>query len=101
MAEYYRQRASAGLIISEAAQISAQAKAMPAHRDYTAMSRSPHGKKSLREFMLQGGHMAVQLWHTGRISRQPATRADKRPSRHPLSMREPTLCVTKTAGPSA
>lgn len=31
MAEYYRQRASAGLIISEATQISAQAKGMLVH----------------------------------------------------------------------
>ncbi len=32
MGEYYRQRASAGLIITEATQISAQPKAMPARR---------------------------------------------------------------------
>ncbi len=71
---------------------------MPAHRDYTAMSRSPHGKNHSGVHAC-GGHMAVQLWHTGRISHASLQPADKRPSRHPLSMREPApLCVTKTAG---
>lgn len=41
MGEYYRQRASAGLIITEATQISARASAMPARRGCTARSRLP------------------------------------------------------------
>lgn len=44
MAEYYRQRASAGLIISEATQISARRKATQGRRGYTAKHRLPHGK---------------------------------------------------------
>ncbi len=82
MAEYYRQRASAGLIISEATQISAQAKgyagAPGLHSDEQIAAR----KKSLRSPCL-GGHMAVQLWHTGRISHaslQPGGQAPVAPS---------------------
>lgn len=56
---------------------------MPAHRDYTAMSRSPPGKKITQGVHAQGGHMAVQLWHTGRISHaslQPGGQAPVAPS---------------------
>ena len=55
MGEYYRQRASAGLIISEATQISAQAKGY-------AGNRSPRGKKSPQVFMLK---MAVLRFSCG------------------------------------
>lgn len=44
MAEYYRQRASSGLIITEATQISAQAKGYAARRACIAQSKWPHGK---------------------------------------------------------
>ena len=50
MAEYYRQRASAGLIISEATQISAQAKGYAGVRPYDHL---PHGKKLPLAFMLK------------------------------------------------
>lgn len=66
MAEYYRQRASAGLIISEATQISARAKGMLVHgihsRTNCRMEKITAGVHA------ENGHMAVQLWHTGRIS---------------------------------
>lgn len=48
MGEYYRQRASSGLIISEATQISAQPKATPVRRVCTARNRSPRGKNHRR-----------------------------------------------------
>lgn len=51
MGEYYRQRASSGLIITEATQISARPKAMPARRACTARSRLPPGRKSPPVFM--------------------------------------------------
>lgn len=83
MAEYYRQRASAGLIISEATQISAQAKgyagAPGLHRDEQIAA----WKKITQGVHAQGGHIAVQLWHTGRISHaslQPGGQAPVAPS---------------------
>ncbi len=53
MAEYYRQRASAGLIISEATQISAQQKDMQVRLASIVRSKLPHGKKSPLAFMLK------------------------------------------------
>lgn len=83
MAEYYRQRASAGLIISEATQISFQAK---------GYSGSPgiHTAEQIAGWQLinegihaEGGHSAVQVWHTGRVSHtslQPQEAAPVAPS---------------------
>jgi N-ethylmaleimide reductase len=68
MATYYTQRASAGLIISEATMISAQA---------IGWSNSPgiyneeqiQGWKSVVEAIhANGGHIFLQLWHMGRAS---------------------------------
>lgn len=68
MGEYYRQRASAGLIITEATQVSFQAKgyagAPGLHSDEQIAAWT-----NINEGIHQhGGHSAVQLWHTGRIS---------------------------------
>lgn len=46
MAEYYAQRASAGLIISEGTQISHRDRVMPGRRASIMKRRSPAGKKS-------------------------------------------------------
>ncbi|MEM6159462.1 alkene reductase [Erwinia sp. P6884] len=68
MGEYYRQRATAGLIITEATQISAQAKGY-AGAPGLHSSEQISAWKSINEGIHQeGGHSAVQLWHTGRIS---------------------------------
>ncbi|MDQ2820887.1 MAG: alkene reductase [Pseudomonadota bacterium] len=67
-AEYYRQRATAGLIIAEAAQISAQGKGYAgapgiytaAHvRGWAMVTHAVHAA---------GGRIFLQLWHVGRIS---------------------------------
>lgn len=67
-AEYYAQRASAGLIISEATQISQQGQGYPA----TPGIHSPEqveGWKEVTEAVHQkGGKIFLQLWHVGRIS---------------------------------
>ncbi|WP_442497933.1 alkene reductase [Methylobacter sp. sgz302048] len=68
MAEYYRQRASAGLIISEATPVSHQGKGYPftpsIYNDaqiqgWQAITSAVHEK---------GGRIFLQLWHVGRIS---------------------------------
>jgi N-ethylmaleimide reductase len=68
MAEYYAQRASAGLIISEATQISEQA---------AGWNETPgiHTDAQVKGWQLitdavhaQGGRIFLQLWHTGRAS---------------------------------
>lgn len=83
MAEYYRQRASAGLIISEATQISAQAKGYAGAPGLHSDEQIAAWKKITQGVHAQGGHMAVQLWHTGRISHaslQPDGQAPVAPS---------------------
>jgi N-ethylmaleimide reductase len=68
MATYYRQRASAGLIISEATQISAEGQG---YLD-TPGIYSPEQVAGWRQVTAAvhdaGGRIVVQLWHVGRIS---------------------------------
>lgn len=68
MAEYYQQRASAGLIISEATQISFQSKGYAGAPGLHTDEQIAAWKKITAGVHQQSGHIAVQLWHTGRIS---------------------------------
>ena len=67
MGEYYRQRASSGLIITEATQISAQAKGY-AGTGLHSPEQIAARKKITAGVHAEEGRIAVQLWHTGRIS---------------------------------
>lgn len=66
--EYYTQRASAGLIVSEATQISPQGKGyMGAPGIYTKEQEA--GWRAITDAVHQaGGKIVAQLWHVGRIS---------------------------------
>ncbi|MBT0670222.1 alkene reductase [Novosphingobium profundi] len=67
-ATYYRQRASAGLIVSEATQISAMGKG---YKDTPGIYTPAHveGWKPIIEAVhAAGGRIFCQLWHVGRIS---------------------------------
>ncbi|MBM4123592.1 MAG: alkene reductase [Nitrospira sp.] len=67
-ARYYEQRASAGLIISEATQVSPQGVGYP----NTPGIHSPEQVQGWRQVAeavhRKGGRMFLQLWHVGRIS---------------------------------
>ncbi len=68
MARYYADRASSGLIISEATFISSQA---VGYRNAPAIWNDQHvaGWKKVTEAVHQkGGKIVLQLWHVGRIS---------------------------------
>jgi N-ethylmaleimide reductase len=66
--EYYRQRSTAGLIISEATQISPQGKGY-AFTPGIYNSAQVDGWKSVTEAIhKEGGRIFLQLWHVGRIS---------------------------------
>ncbi|CNH57308.1 alkene reductase [Yersinia pekkanenii] len=83
MAEYYRQRASAGLIITEATQISFQAKGYAGAPGLHTPEQLNAWKKITQAVHEEGGHIAVQLWHVGRISHnsvQPGQQAPVAPS---------------------
>lgn len=66
--EYYRQRATAGLIISEGAQISPTAQGYLNTPGIFTSEQVAAWKKVTDAVHQEGGHMYVQLWHVGRIS---------------------------------
>ena len=68
MAEYYAQRASAGLIVTEATAINPQAQG---YADVPGLwtAQQVQGWKLVTDAVHQaGGRIVVQLWHVGRIS---------------------------------
>lgn len=74
-ATYYAQRASAGLIISEASQISQQGQGYAWTPGIFTDAQVGGWKGVVDAVHARGGHMALQLWHVGRISHpllQPA-----------------------------
>lgn len=93
MAEYYAQRASAGLIISEGAPVSAQARGYV----YTPGIYSPAqiaGWRQVTEAVhREGGRIFIQLWHCGRIS-HCSLREDASPPVGPSAI----IAHTKTFG---
>jgi N-ethylmaleimide reductase len=67
-ADYYAQRASAGLIISEATQISQQGQGYPATPGIHSQEQI-HGWKLVTDAVHKHhGKIFLQLWHVGRIS---------------------------------
>ena len=66
--EYYMQRASAGMIIAEATQVSAQAQGY-ANTPGCYTDAQVHGWQKVTDAVhAEGGTIVVQLWHTGRVS---------------------------------
>ncbi|MGP1383600.1 MAG: alkene reductase [Thainema sp.] len=67
-AEYYRQRASAGLIISEASQVAPQGLGYPNTPGIYSDEQVEGWKKVTQAVHDAGGKIFLQLWHVGRIS---------------------------------
>lgn len=67
-AEYYAQRASAGLIISEATQISPQGQGYPATPGIHSREQIEGWQQVTQAVHARGGKIFLQLWHVGRIS---------------------------------
>ena len=65
---YYQQRASAGLIITEASQISPQGVGYPATPGIHSAEQVEGWKAVTAAVHDAGGHIFLQLWHVGRIS---------------------------------
>lgn len=68
MAEYYAQRASAGLIIAEGTNISAQGRGYAFTPGIYNSSQIEGWKRATEAIHTKGGHVFLQLWHVGRIS---------------------------------
>ncbi|MFC0590203.1 alkene reductase [Novosphingobium aquiterrae] len=67
MIEYYRQRASAGLIISEATGISVEGLGWPAAPGIWNEAQTEAWKPVTEAVHQEGGKIVLQLWHMGRI----------------------------------
>ncbi len=83
MAEYYAQRASAGLIISEGTQISQQGQGYAWTPGIYKSEQVIGWKKVTDAVHMAGGKIFAQLWHVGRVSHtilQPNNSAPVSPS---------------------
>ena len=67
-AEYYAQRANAGLIISEATSVSPTGYGYPSTPGIHTAEQVEGWKKITSAVHAKGGHIYLQLWHVGRIS---------------------------------
>ncbi len=66
--EYYTQRASAGLLITEATQISQQGQGYQDTPGIYTDAQVAGWKDVTDAVHAKGGHIVVQLWHVGRVS---------------------------------
>src|SRR6202040_1164152 len=74
-ATYYAQRASAGLIVSEATQVSPQGVGYPGTPGIHSAEQIAGWKLVTGAVHAAGGRIFLQLWHVGRIS-HPALQPD-------------------------
>ncbi|MGH6778816.1 MAG: alkene reductase [Bradyrhizobium sp.] len=81
--EYYGQRASAGLLITEASQVSQQGQGYQDTPGIYSMEQVAGWRKVTNRVHEHGGRIFIQLWHVGRISHtslQPGGGAPVAPS---------------------
>lgn len=78
-AEYYRQRAGAGLIISEATQVSPQGKGYAFTPGIHSEAQIEGWRRVTSAVHAAGGRIHLQLWHVGRISRPELQPGGARP----------------------
>ncbi|MEM1291074.1 MAG: alkene reductase [Cyanobacteria bacterium P01_H01_bin.162] len=67
-AEYYRQRASAGLIITEATQVAPLGQGYPHTPGIYSQAQVAAWQRVTDSVHQQGGRIFLQLWHVGRVS---------------------------------
>jgi len=90
---YYRQRASAGLIITEGSQISPRAVGYPATPGIYSDEQVAGWRQVTDTVHAEGGLIFIQLWHTGRIS-HPSLLPDNAPPVAPSAIRPDGEAVT-------
>lgn len=78
-AEYYAQRAGAGLIIAEATQISPQGQGYPGTPGIHSAEQVEGWKGVTQAVHARGGRIFLQLWHVGRISHSSLQPDGQRP----------------------
>jgi N-ethylmaleimide reductase len=67
-ATYYAQRASAGLLVTEASQISPEAVGYPNTPGIHGEAQTQAWRQVTDRVHAHGGHIFLQLWHAGRVS---------------------------------
>jgi N-ethylmaleimide reductase len=97
--EYYAQRASAGLIITEASQISAQGVGYPATPGIHHPIQVSGWRTVTDAVHEKGGRIFLQLWHVGRVS-HPSMQPDNALPVAPSAIKPVGECVTYQ-GPQA
>ncbi|HQT25977.1 MAG TPA: alkene reductase, partial [Burkholderiales bacterium] len=95
MAEYYRQRATAGLILTEATPICPEGHGYPRTPGIHSREQVAGWKNVTRSVHDAGGKIAVQLWHVGRIS-HPDLQPGGAPPVAPSAIRPSGQAVTYT-----
>jgi N-ethylmaleimide reductase len=99
MGEYYSQRASAGLIISEATGITQQGLGWPYAPGLWSKEQVNAWKPIVRAVHDAGGRMVAQLWHMGRLVHPAILAAPNRsrPRQPPLPGKlTPTKAASRT-----
>ena len=101
--EYYRQRASAGLIITEASQISPEGQGYIDTPGIHNAAQVAGWRRVTDAVHAAGGRIVIQLWHVGRVSHvslqpngQPPVSSTARRARRPswrAARRGPGGCV--------
>ncbi len=106
MAEYYGQRASAGLILSEATSVDPMGVGYPDTPGVWTPQQVEGWKLVTRAVHDRGGRMFLQLWHVGRIShpiyldgKLPIAPSAIRPEGHVSLLRPKQPFVMPRAGP--
>ena len=83
MAQYYAQRASAGLIITEATQVASEGQGYEGTPGIHSAEQIAGWKQVTQAVHARGGRIFLQLWHVGRVSHvslQPGGKAPVAPS---------------------
>lgn len=77
--EYYSQRTGAGLVITEATQVSFQAKGYAGAPGLHTQDQTTAWKTIVDDVHAKGGKIVVQLWHTGLVSHKSVQPDGKAP----------------------
>ncbi|HUW97595.1 MAG TPA: alkene reductase [Acidiferrobacter sp.] len=91
--EYYRQRAGAGLIITEATQVAPEGQGYPNTPGIYTDEQVAGWRRVIEAVHARGGHIFLQLWHVGRIS-HPSLQPDGKLPVAPSAIRPAGQAVT-------
>ena len=101
-ATYYAQRAGAGLIVSEATQISPEGVGYPGTPGIHSAEQIEGWKEVTEAVHGAGGRIVLQLWHVGRISHptlQPGGALPVAPSAVAPAVSAPPVCAPPVCAP--